>query len=186
MKIEKDPEIADKIGQAVWILENAALKKIDLSPSGLRFNEYNELIVSVFDFANTISTGSVLPVDGIGNKMRRIAEAISAFLYSCGIEELFRKEPLLRSSDEKKKEHYRNTLFHLVFNGMSHTQDKIKGLNPSYEVFAPSEVQKMAKSFLLFIKDTHELHLSSTLKDDNKMRIISSWEKEIGGASFFL
>ena len=110
--------------------------------------------------------------------MRRIAEAISTFLYSSGIEELLRKEQLLRGLDVQKKVHYRNTLFRLVFNGMSHTQDKIKGLNSSYEVFAPSEVQKIAKSFLLFLKDTHELHLFCML-DNTKMQIIKNWEQEI-------
>ena len=175
---EKDPGIIGEIDQSVWLLQNAQLRKIPTTNNGLKFNEYRELLLSIFDFANTISTASTLPVDGIGNKMRRIAEAISTFLYSCGIEELLRKEQLLRGLDVQKKEHYRNTLFRLVFNGMSHTQDKIKGLNSSYEVFAPSEVQKIAKSFLLFLKDTHELHLFCML-DNTKMQVIKNWEKEI-------
>ncbi len=176
---DKDPEIIGEINQAVWLLQNAQLTEIQTSPNGLKFNEYRELLISIFDFANANVTLSYPSDNGVGNKMRRIAEAISTFLYSCSIEELLRKQQLFKDLNEKKKEHYRNTLFRLVFHGMSHTQEKIKGLNPSYEVFAPFEVQQIAKSFLLFIKDTHELHLSSTLKDDSKMHIISSWEKDI-------
>lgn len=179
MNNNRVPEIPNKISNAVWILKGATLEDIKAKKNGLDLNEYKNLMESIFDFASSNGSHTNISVDGIGNKMRRIAEALSTFLYNCSIDDLLRNNELFRGINERKVDHYRNTLFRLIFHGMSHTQDKVKGLNLPYESFAPTEVQKVAKSFLLFIKDTHELHLASVLKDESKIKTITSWEKDI-------
>ena len=60
---------------------------------------------------------------------------------------------------------------------MSHSSDKIKNFNPFYEAFSALEIRKIARSFLLFLADTHEHHISSFL-DPNQIRIIKEWESE--------
>lgn len=60
---------------------------------------------------------------------------------------------------------------------MSHSEEKIKSFNPTHESFAPKEVQKIANSFLLFICDTHELHLASMIGID-KVNIVKKWKKD--------
>lgn len=173
---EKSQKITDEIKHAVAILEDGSLTDLK-GRRGILLNEYKGLFLDVFKFANVSNVSFAIPVDGIGNKIRKIAEAISTFLYGCSIEQLFRKEQLLDNMPDFQKEHYRNTLFRLVCHGMSHSEEKIKSFNPTHESFAPKEVQKIAKSFLLFICDTHELHLVSMIGID-KVNIVKKWKKD--------
>ncbi len=167
-----------KIDHAIWILEKAQLTSATNNRECITINEYQGYINNIFDFATQQNPSTLPQKDNIGNQMRKVAESIATFLYGFGIEELFRDEKLLLNIDESKKTHYRNTLFRLICHGMSHTQEKIRSNNPVFEVFAPEEVQRIAKSFLLFLKDTHELHLFCML-DNTKMQVIKNWEQEI-------
>lgn len=140
-------------------------------------NEYHSNLVEIFNYAKIDKIPTEEFSFDIGNKMRRVAEAISTFLYKCGFESMLKKEKLLKSLTIERQKHYRNTLFRLVFHGMSHSSDKIKNFNPFYEAFSPLEIRKIARSFLLFLADTHEHHISSFL-DPNQIRIIKEWESE--------
>lgn len=140
-------------------------------------NEYHSNLVEIFNYAKIDKIPTEEFSFDIGNKMRRVAEAISTFLYKCGFESMLKKEKLLNSLTIERQKHYRNTLFRLVFHGMSHSSDKIKNFNPFYEAFSPLEIRKIARSFLLFLADTHEHHISSFLVP-NQIRIIKEWESE--------
>lgn len=140
-------------------------------------NEYHSNLVEIFNYAKIDKIPTEEFSFDIGNKMRRVAEAISTFLYKCGFESMLKKEKLLKSLTIERQKHYRNTLFRLVFHGMSHSSDKIKNFNPFYEAFSPLEIRKIARSFLLFLADTHEHHISSFL-DPTQIRIIKEWESE--------
>ena len=163
---------------------NFSSKKIDrtntdeffLSPNN-NFNEYKTNLEEIFCYANDEQNSSTALSFGIGNKMRRVAEAISTFLYRCGFDDMFSKDELLSHLSQDRQDHYRNTLFRLIFHGMSHSEEKVKNFNPIYEAFSPQEIRMIARSFLLFLNDTHEHHISSFL-DPNQIRIIKEWESE--------
>lgn len=150
--------------------------KIELS-SNNNGNEYHSNLSEIFNYAKIDNIPTEEFSFDIGNKMRRVAEAISTFLYKCGFESMLKKEKLLKHLTIERQKHYRNTLFRLVFHGMSHSSDKIKSFNPFYESFSPLEIRKIARSFLLFLTDTHEHHISSFL-DPKQIQIIKSWESE--------
>lgn len=149
--------------------------KISLSPNN-NFNEYQANLEEIFCYANDEQNSSTAQSFGIGNKMRRVAEAISTFLYRSGFDDMFSNDELLNHLSQERQDHYRNTLFRLIFHGMSHSEEKAKNFNPIYEAFSPQEIRQIARSFLLFLNDTHKHHLSCILKEH--INIIKGWEKD--------
>lgn len=164
----------DKVSSCCCRIEKKQAGNTELT-SDKNVNEYKTNLHEIFNFAKDNTNISPEKSFGIGNKMRRVAEAISTFLYKCGFEDLLRKDELLRDLTQERQNHYRNTLFRLIFHGMSHSEEKVKNFNPVYEAFSPHEVRNIARSFLLFLNDTHKHHLSSFLEAD-EIDIIKSWE----------
>lgn len=176
---EKDPLIKDTINHSIQILQNFSLRKIEKERGALNFNEYKTILHEIFEFAKRDTVPTEEDSFGIGNKIRKIAEAISSFLYGCGIDSLFRKKELLEGISSHKRTHYRNILSRLILNGASHSKEKIRSFNYNAFTFAPEEVQKIARSFLLFLKDTHLLHLTCILDKSNAISEIEKWEDDI-------
>lgn len=179
IETEKDSQIKEKIKHSIQSLNNFSLKKIGSDKSKQAFNEYKSILHEVFEFAKRNTAPTEEESFGIGNKIRKIAEAISSFLYGCGIDSLFRKKELLEGISSHKQRHYRNTLSRLILNGASHSKEKIRSFNYNAFTFAPEEVQKIARSFLLFLKDTHPLHLACLLDNSNSISEIEKWEDDI-------
>lgn len=173
---QKDSSLPQVIGHDIHRLEKFKLHRIS-KKTRFDYNEHKSTLTYIFNFANRSSISDDESVDDIGNKMRRIIEAISSFMYNCGINALLTNSQLLASLSDERKKHYKNTLFRLVCNGMSHTKEKVRGSNPTYESFAPTELLKITRSFLLFMYDTHKLHLISMIGDDNA-NIVKGWQTD--------
>lgn len=179
IETERDSQIKETIKHSIQSLNNFSLKKIGSDKSKQAFNEYKSILHEVFEFAKRNTAPTEEESFGIGNKIRKIAEAISSFLYGCGIDSLFRKKEILEGISSHKQRHYRNTLSRLILNGASHSKEKIRSFNYNAFTFAPEEVQKIARSFLLFLKDTHPLHLTCLLDNSNSISEITKWEDDI-------
>lgn len=115
---------------------------------------------------------------GIGNQIRRVAESLSTFLYSCGIDELIRKNELIGNASEVMRNHFKNVMIRLVLNDQSHLKDKTRGLNLQDYTHSPEVVQKMARTFLLFLLETHPVHMKSMFSSD-ELLLIETWKSSI-------
>lgn len=142
-----------------------------------KLNEYKALLQSVMAYAKT-KTPTTESSMGIGNQMRRVAESLSTFLYSCGIDELIRKNELIGNASEVMRNHFKNVMLRLVLNDQSHLRDKTRGLNLQDYTHSPQVVQIMARTFLLFLLETHPVHMKSMFSSD-ELSLIETWKSSI-------
>ena len=143
------------------------------------FNVYQKLLGDVCNFAELNETElSQYDAASIGNKMRRVAETLSTFLYGKEFSAIFQNKNLYEEGKEKYKELYSNVMFRLVLNGESHGEEKTKSLNPSFEAFSPKTIWNMSRLFLLLLLDTHPRHLEAML-EEGKSEIIKQWRPSI-------
>lgn len=142
-----------------------------------KVNEYKAMLQSVMAYAK-IKDPTTESAMGIGNQMRRVAESLSTFLYSCGIDELIRKNELIGNASEVMRNHFKNVMIRLVLNDQSHLKDKTRGLNLQDYTHSPEVVQKMARTFLLFLSETHPLHMKSMFSSD-ELLLIETWKSSI-------
>lgn len=154
-------------------INNRAIEPLNVE----KLNEYKAMLQSVMTYAK-IKAPTTESAMGIGNQMRRVAEALSTFLYSCGIDELIRKKELIGNASEVMRNHFKNVMLRLVLNDQSHLKDKTRGLNLQDYTHSPEVVQKMARTFLLFLLETHPVHMKSMFSPD-ELSLIKTWESSI-------
>ena len=146
-------------------------------------NEYKKLLENVYDYAKNQPDGDEDPETGIGNVMRRIAEAFSSFCYNMSFEEMMCRDGILKSLPDGKRRYYENFMCRLALNCESHMKEQVYNLDTITPYFSKQEMVQTAKSLLLFLNYINPEHLSCYLAkknatDEDKMAEIESWKSE--------
>lgn len=160
--------------QKIYKLENLSITHPDIA----KLNEYRLLLEKILNFAKQDGIPTEEASIGIGNMMRRVAEALSTFLYRCSITSLLKKKELLDNIDEPWRELYSCAMLRLILHGQSHSEDMMKGMNSSFGKFPPEVVRDVARVFLMFLFDTHKIHIESMF-ENSIAGTISKWRKQI-------
>lgn len=112
-------------------------------------NEYKKIMDEVFEMANS-SNGDIL---SIGNKMRRMEEAYSSFIFNNNFERLLHNDSFLQKVPESKRTFFKSLMSRLILNTESHTEEMIYDMHDFTPMFEEEEIRKTAKisfdSFLL-------------------------------------
>ena len=169
-----------------FILQNDKLLKFEHNE-----NLYCKLLKDVYDYAsNDEATDSD---QSIGNKMRRVIEAFSTFLYRKGIEELSTNESIIDGFDNS--EFYKNSMYRLVLHGESHLEEEVKnigGINYFFQFLDEKNKRETARQMLCLMHILNPLHIRFQLyerdengdmnkaeeKINNKIKTIEKWEND--------
>ena len=142
-------------------------------------NEYKKLLEFVFSYA--VNTDENDPDDSqemsIGNIMRRMLEAFSSFCYNTSFEKMLRKEDVLASIPDNKKNYYGNFMYRLTLNTESHMEESLYSLNSTTSIITREEKVKTAKSVLLFLFYINKPHISAYLSEE-QITEIEKWSME--------
>jgi len=142
-------------------------------------NEYKKLLEFVYSYA--VNTDENDPDDrqemGIGNIMRRMLEAFSSFCYNTSFEKMLRKEDVLASIPENKKDYYGNFMYRLTLNTESHMAENLYALNSVTNNFTREEKVKTAKSVMLFLFYINKPHIAAYLSE-SQLAKIEEWKTE--------
>lgn len=150
-------------------------------------NEYKKLLECVYDYAKNQPEGDDGVEEGIGNVMRRVAEAFSSFCYNMSFEEMMCREGVLKCvPDDKIRRYYENFMCRLALNGESHMEERVYNLDTITPYFTKQEKVQTAKSLLLLLNYINSEHLSCYFAmkdagDEDKMAEIESWKSEEAG-----
>ena len=136
-------------------------------------NEYKKIMDEVFEMANN-SNGDIL---SIGNKMRRMEEAYSSFIYNNKFESLLHNDDFLSKVPDNKKNLFKNLMSRLILNTESHTEEKIYDMHDFSPMFEEEEIRKTAKYLLILFYYVDPFHLKSYLGSDNFSEV-EKWAKE--------
>ena len=148
--------------------------------------EYTVSLKNVFDYALN-GTESLELV--IGNGMRRVLEAFSAFTYRKSIEKVSTDNKILQVIDNDIAPYFEHLLYRLVLHGGSHTKEGIQSLYSVdfFDYISKEEKQRTAKDIICFIYCLNKRHVlehlkySSTQQDNEKLieATIDSWLEEL-------
>ena len=127
----------------------------------------------VFDMANN-SHGDIL---SIGNKMRRMEEAYSSFIFNNKFENLLHNDSFLQKVPESKRTFFKSLMSRLILNTESHTEEKIYDMHDFTPMFEEEEIRKTAKYLLILFYYVDPFHLKSYL-GNNYFSIVEKWTKE--------
>ena len=147
-------------------------------------NEYKKMLEYVFEYAKSSVDDEEGPAEtGIGNVMRRVAEAFSSFCYNVKFEEMMCREGVLKAIPGEKQRYYENFMYRLALNGESHMEERVYDLNTITPYFTKQEKIQTAKSLLLFLSYVNREHLSCYFSkekdgDEDIMATIDSWKVE--------
>lgn len=136
-------------------------------------NEYKKIMDEVFDIANN-SSGDIL---SIGNKMRRMEEAYSSFIFNKKFEILLHDDEFLNKVPENKKNLFKNLMSRLILNTESHSEEQIYDMHDFTPMFEDQEIKKTAKYLLMLYYYVDPFHLKSYLGNEN-FSIVEKWTKE--------
>lgn len=136
-------------------------------------NEYKKIMDEVFDIANNYS-GDIL---SIGNKMRRMEEAYSSFIFNNRFERLLHDDEFLKKVPDNKKNLFKNLMSRLILNTESHTEERIYDMHDFTPMFEEEEIRKTAKYLLILFYYVDPFHLKSYLGNNN-LSIVEKWTKE--------
>ena len=136
-------------------------------------NEYKKIMDEVFDIANN-SSGDIL---SIGNKMRRMEEAYSSFIFNNKFESLLHNDSFLQKVPESKRTFFKSLMSRLILNTESHTEEKIYDMHDFTPMFEEEEIKKTAKYLLILFYYVDPFHLKSYLGINNFSEV-EKWAKE--------
>lgn len=136
-------------------------------------NEYKKIMDEVFDMANS-SNGDIL---SIGNKMRRMEEAYSSFIFNNKFESLLHNDSFLQKVPESKRTFFKSFMSRLILNTESHTEEKIYDMHDFSPMFEEEEIRKTAKYLLILFYYVDPFHLKSYLGINN-FSVVENWTKE--------
>lgn len=136
-------------------------------------NEYKKIMDEVFDIANNFS-GDIL---SIGNKMRRMEEAYSSFIFNNKFESLLHNDSFLQKVPESKRTFFKSLMSRLILNTESHTEEKIYDMHDFTPMFEEEEIKKTAKYLLILFYYVDPFHLKSYLGIKNFSEV-EKWAKE--------
>ena len=136
-------------------------------------NEYKKIMDEVFEMANS-SHGDIL---SIGNKMRRMEEAYSSFIFNNNFERLLHNDSFLQKVPESKRTFFKSLMSRLILNTESHTEEKIYDMHDFTPMFEEEEIRKTAKYLLILFYYVDPFHLKSYLGINN-FSVVENWTKE--------
>ena len=136
-------------------------------------NEYKKIMDEVFEMANS-SNGDIL---SIGNKMRRMEEAYSSFIFNNNFERLLHNDSFLQKVPESKRTFFKSLMSRLILNTESHTEEKIYDMHDFTPMFEEEEIRKTAKYLLILFYYVDPFHLKSYLGNAN-LSEVEKWAKE--------
>lgn len=136
-------------------------------------NEYKKIMDEVFEIANG-SNGDIL---SIGNKMRRMEEAYSSFIFNNKFENLLHNDSFLQKVPESKRTFFKSLMSRLILNTESHTEEKIYDMHDFTPMFEEEEIRKTAKYLLILFYYVYPFHLKSYLGINNFSEV-EKWAKE--------
>lgn len=143
-----------------------------------KYNEYSELLKSIFNFAIAESISDDL---NIGNQIRRVFEAFSTFSFKKGSAEISTSTEILNLlPSAKSKDYFENLMYRLVLNGESHMEHTARFYPQSefYSHLSPEEKQRTAKDVLCFMYILNPQHVISHLSNE-ATEFLESWKNEI-------
>lgn len=166
-KLYKD--IADKNFQ---VLELKNKQVLNLGIFRYQRNEYKKIIDEVFAIANGQSSDFL----SIGNKMRRMEEAYSSFIFNGQFEKLLHNDDFLENVPDAKKVFFKNLMSRLILNTESHTEETVYDMEGFSQMFDKEEIRKTAKYLLMLFYYVDRFHLKSYL--EGNFGIVEKWIEE--------
>lgn len=141
------------------------LNKAILSPCKLSTkSEYTTLLQEVYQFASNEDINEFK----VGNSLRRILEFYCSFLYKMGIEKILDNDSILdKIEDENRKAFFKRSIYKIVLNGYSHTQDSARSINFTEPLYSVEECRKVTRSVLGLMYSLDFEHVLAHLCDDN-------------------
>lgn len=126
--------------------------------------EYSILLKEVYNFACDLE----LHEFKVGNSLRRILEFYCSFLYKIGIDGILNSEAILnRVEDAKKREFFKRSIYKLVLNGYSHTQESARRITITEPLYSVDECRKVTRSVLGLMYYLDSEHVLAHLCDGN-------------------
>ena len=148
-------------------------------------NTYFSLLKDVYDFAITNNPSPKIKT-GIGNKMRRLAEAFNTFEFRKGTEDVLSDDMILRELGDLRPEYEHGLLFPLVLNSESHTESivKYRDWGDELDQYSDESLQKAAQRLIMFIYKINKLSLECHMKEndvnlDDLEHNVNQWEKKL-------
>lgn len=141
------------------------LSKALLCPCNLSTkNEYTTLLKEVYQFASNEDINEFR----VGNTLRRILEFYCSFLYKIGIEKLLDNDSILgKIEDDNRKEFFKRSIYKIVLNGYSHTQDSARSITITDPLYSVDECRKITRSVLGLMYSLDPEHVLAHLCDGN-------------------
>lgn len=135
-------------------------------------SEYKKIIDEVF----AIAIGQSNDFLSIGNKMRRMEEAYSSFIFNGQFEKLLHNDDFLENVPDAKKVFFKNLMSRLILNTESHTEETVYDMEGFSQMFDKEEIRKTAKYLLMLFYYVDRFHLKSYL--EGNFGIVEKWIEE--------
>ena len=150
-----------------------------------KIHEYSILLKEVYNFACDLELNEFK----VGNSLRRVLEFYCSFLYRIGIDGILTSEAILnRVEDANKREFFKRSIYKLVLNGYSHTQDcarKVTMIEPLYSVDECRKVTRIVLGLMYYLDSEHVLaHLCDGNNEVNREHIKSTITGWIEGFTY--
>lgn len=127
-------------------------------------HEYSILLKEVYKFACDLELNEFK----VGNSLRRILEFYCSFLYRMGIDGILTSEAILnRVEDTNKREFFKRSVYKLVLNGYSHTQESARRITITEPLYSVDECRKVTRSVLGLMYYLDSEHVLSHLCNGN-------------------
>lgn len=140
-------------------------------------NEYTRLMNCVYEYGCNPEPASELT---IGNMTRRVLEAFSTFTFKEGPDKVsLNPQVLALIQDPNKRTYFQNSMYRLVLNTESHSQENIQGA-PEMSFFSHltiAEKQRTARDVLCFMYCVNPTHVLSHLP--NAKKELDNWMASI-------
>lgn len=128
-------------------------------------NEYTRLMRCVYEYGCNPEAAAELT---IGNTTRRVLEAFATFTFKEGAEKVsLNPRVLALIPDQNKRAYFQNSMYRLVLNTESHSQETAQGA-PEMSFFShltTAEKQRTARDVLCFMYCVNPAHVLSHLPD---------------------
>lgn len=142
-----------------------------------KHSEYTKLMQCVYEYGCSPTDDQDLV---IGNVMRRMLEAFSTFTFKEGIEKISLNASVLSLiHDEHRREYFQNSMYRLVLNTESHSQEAMQGAPEAsfYSHISREEKQRTARDILCFMYCISPIHVLAHLPDAKNE--IEAWMENI-------
>ena len=140
-------------------------------------SEYTRLMRCVYEYGCNADVEMELT---IGNITRRVLEAFATFTFKEGVEKVsLNPRVLTLIPDQNKREYFQHSMYRLVLNTESHSQENVQGA-PELSFFShlsTAEKQRTTRDVLCFMYCVNPVHLLSHLP--KAQRDLDSWMQNI-------